>query len=72
MNPRPRTRPQLRFQFARREPQRPARSVRRPEPVVEEILEEGGAETEVRRELDGREGVKRGMEMFHLKVISLL
>lgn len=42
----------------------------RPEPtVVEEIVEEGGAGVEndgVRRELDGREEVEEGMDMFHL------
>lgn len=64
--------PRLRFRFARREPQRPARPVvRRLEPTVveEEILEEGGAGAEndgLRRELDGREEVEGGMDMFHL------
>ena len=69
-NPRPRTGPRLRFQFARREPVRPV--VPRPEPTVveEEILTEGGAagagDDGVRRELDGREEIEEGMDMFHL------
>lgn len=63
--------PRLRFQFTRREPQRPARPVvRRPETtVVEEILEECGAGAEndgVRRDLDGREEVEGGIDMINL------
>ncbi len=58
-----RTGPQLRFQFERREPQRPARPVRRPEPVVE-ILEEDGPKDEVRRDLETNDD--DGMDMFYL------
>lgn len=70
MNPKSRTGPRLRVQFARRELQRPARPmVRRPEPIVleEKILEEGGTGAEndgVRRELDGRERSRRRDGMF--------
>lgn len=49
-NRRPRKGPRPSFQWARQEPQRPARSVRFLEiAVMGEILEEGGAENEVMR-----------------------
>lgn len=62
------TGPQLRFQFERREPQRPARPVRRTEPVVE-ILEEDGPKDEVRRDLETNDD--EGMDMFYLNSAAL-
>ena len=73
-NPRRRTGPRLRFQFARREPQPPPRPVRRPEPPVVQILEEGGRGAEhdgARRELDAVDEIEEGMDMFHLHSTSL-
>ena len=60
--------PQLRFQFERREPQRPARPVRRPEPVVE-ILEEDGPKDEVRRDLEISDD--EGMDVFYLNSAAI-
>ena len=68
-NRRWRTGPHLRFQWARREPQRPARPVPRPEPVVE-IIEEDGPRDQVRMDFEGIED--EGMEMFSLNSAVLL
>lgn len=68
MNRQRRTGPHLRFQFARREPQRPARRVRAPEPVVE-ILEEDGPKNEVPRDFEISED--EGLNMFYLNSAAL-
>lgn len=69
-NRQPRTGPQLRFQFERREPQQPpARPVRRPEPVVEILEEEDSPEDAVRS--DSETSDDEGMEIFQLNGTAL-
>lgn len=63
-----RTGPQLRFQFDLREPEVPARPVRRPGPVVE-ILEEDDLKDEVPRVVETNED--EGMDLFYLHSAAL-
>lgn len=65
-----RTGPRLRFQFERREPQRQARPVRRPEQVVEILEEDRQKDDGVRRDLE-RENDDEGVDMFYLNSATL-